>query len=175
MRPLAEVLLLVSVGTLWGQEPEPFDSAAVAAGRPAVRIGLLGFAARAGADVGGEGQAVVGVSLDVGHVVTERLRLRPSGEIGVLNGDNTYVANLEVLYRFTPDTDVAVPYVGTGIGLAGRANCATVQDCPAVWLQFVLGFELQLRDQLAWFLEYHPEDAFRRQRVFIGLTTRRGS
>jgi hypothetical protein len=36
-----------------------------------------------------------------------------------------------------------------------------------------LGFELRLREGLAWLLECRPEDALRRHRIFIGLTTRR--
>lgn len=39
----------------------------------------------------------------------------------------------------------------------------------------VLGFYLQLRDQISWLLECHGEDAIRRHRLFIGLTPRRGS
>jgi len=50
-----------------------------------------------------------------------------------------------------------------------------IDDCPAFWAQFVLGFELKLRNQINWLLEYHAEDAFRRHRVFVGLTTRRGN
>lgn len=175
MRPLIGLLLLVTAGASWAQEPDASDSVAVGPGAPAFEIGLFGFGARGGVDFEDDGQAVFGVTLDAGHVFTERLRLRPSGELGVLNGANTYVANLEALYRFTPDTEVAVPYVGAGVGLAGRGDCAVAPGCPAVWLQFALGFELWLREGIAWTLEYHPEDAFRRQRVFIGLTTRRRS
>ena len=136
-------------------------------------IGLYGFAARGGVDFEGSGQAIVSVALDAGHLFTDRLRLRPSGELGFLSGDNTYLASFEVLYRFTPDRDVAVPYLGAGLGVWGREACDTDDSCPGLWLQFVLGFEIRLRDGLAWMVEYHPVDAFRRHRVLVGLTTRR--
>jgi hypothetical protein len=142
-------------------------------GRP-FQLGLFGFSARAGVDFEGQGQAIAGVALDLGDLYTDRLRLRPSAELGFGWGDNTYVANIEVVYRFTADSVVAVPYVGGGAALSGQEGCASVDDCPRVWAQFVLGFELRLRNQINWLLEYHAEDAFRRHRLFIGLTTRRG-
>jgi hypothetical protein len=138
------------------------------------QLGLYGFAARAGVDFEGQGQAVASVTLDLGDIYTDRLRLRPSAELGFGWGDNTYVANLETVYRFTGDTEVAVPYVGGGIALSGQEGCGSSDECPALWVQFVLGFELQLRNQMNWLLEYHAEDAFGRHRIFIGLTTRRG-
>jgi hypothetical protein len=144
---------------------------------PSSAIGLYGFSARGGVDFEGSGQAVVSVALDAGHLFTDRLRLRPSAEIGFLGGDvpdNTYLANLEVVYRIVGDREVAVPYVGTGLGIFGRDDCGADDACPGVWLQFVLGFEVGLRDGIAWVLEYHPVDAFRRQRILVGLTTRRG-
>jgi hypothetical protein len=141
---------------------------------PATAIGLYGFSARGGVDFEGSGQAVASVALDAGHVLTDRLRIRPSGEIGFLGGDNTYLANLEVVYRITADREVAVPYLGTGIGVFGRDACGADDGCPGLWLQFVLGFEVRLRDGIAWMIEYHPVDAFRRHRVMVGLTTRRG-
>ena len=139
------------------------------------RLGLYGFAARGGVDFEGEKQALVSVALDLGDLYTDRLRLRPSGELGFAAGANTYVANVEVVYRFTADTVIAVPYVAGGVGVFGREACDPDPDCPAVWAQFALGFELKLRAQFNWLLEYHAEDAFRRHRLFLGLTTRRGS
>jgi hypothetical protein len=41
-------------------------------------------------------------------------------------------------------------------------------------VQFALGFEIRIRDRIAWLVEYHPLDALRRQRILIGFTTRRG-
>lgn len=180
MRLLAGLLMISvltgAVRSTFAQEPSAVDSAVAVEPGPtsSIQVGLYGFSARGGVDVEGDGQALVSVALDIGSLFVDRLRMRPSGEIGVLNGDNTYVANLELVYRFTSDADAAVPYIGTGIGLAGRGACATDPNCPALWVQFALGFELRVRDRLSWLLEYHPEDAFRRQRMFIGLTTRRG-
>ena len=139
------------------------------------QLGLYGFSARAGVDFEGEGQAVASFAVDMGNLYTDRLRLRPSAELGFGWGDNTYVANLEVVYRFTADTEIAVPYVGGGVALSRQEECGLIDDCPAFWAQFVLGFELKLRNQINWLLEYHAEDAFRRHRVFVGLTTRRGN
>jgi hypothetical protein len=138
------------------------------------QLGIFGFAARAGVDFEGQGQALASFALDMGDLYTDRLRLRPSAELGFGWGDNTYVANVEVVYRFTADTVVAVPYVGGGVALSGQEGCGAIDDCPSVWAQFVLGFELKLRNRINWLLEYHAEDAFRRHRLFVGLTTRRG-
>lgn len=140
---------------------------------PAVRIGLLGFGARLGLDVDDDAHGVVGYTLDLGHLYTDRLRLRPSVEIGIQSGVNNFVGSAELLYRFTPDREVAIPYVGVGFALAGSTGCASNPDCPSLWLQFALGFEIHLRDQFNWLLEYHAEDALRRHRLFVGLTTRR--
>jgi len=175
MRLLAALLLALVAGPALAQEPTATGAgAADAASEPVVRLGVFGFSARGGVDFEGAGQALVSVALDVGRVLSDRLRIRASGEIGLLNGENTYVGNIEMVYRFTSERRVVVPYLGTGVGLAGRGACAVDPDCPALWLQFVLGFEVRFRDQIAWLVEYHPEDAFRRQRVFIGFTTRRG-
>jgi hypothetical protein len=138
------------------------------------QLGLYGFAVRAGVDFEGQGQAVASFALDMGDLYTDRLRLRPSAELGFGWGDNTYVANAEVVYRFTADTAVAVPYIGGGAALSGQEGCGLIDDCPRFWAQFVLGFELRLRHQINWLLEYHAEDAFKRHRIFVGLTTRRG-
>lgn len=165
----ALVSLLIAV-PLAAQEPEPFTPESQA---PWARVGLFGFGARLGVDFEDDGQAVASVALDVGYVADPRLRVRLSGELGFLNSDNTYLANAELIYRFMPDSAGAIPYVGGGVGLFGRAECEADPDCPALWVQFVLGFELRLRDELNWMVEYHPEDAFRRHRVFVGLTTRR--
>jgi hypothetical protein len=127
-----------------------------------------------GVDLEGEAQMLAAVTLDFGHLLTERLRVRPSAEIGFLGGDNSYLANFELVYRFTGDRRLVVPYVGSGFGLRGRDACGTDPDCPNIWIQFVLGFDVRLRDRIGWTVEYHPADLLRRQRVLIGLTTRRG-
>jgi hypothetical protein len=138
------------------------------------KIGLFGFSSRFGWDFEEDGGSIVSVALDLGNLGTEQLRLRPSAEIGFADDVDTYVVNTEILYRFTPDTERAVPYVGLGLALAGRDQCDTFPDCPGVWLQFALGFELSLRDNLSWLLEYHAEDAISRHRLFVGLASRRG-
>ncbi|MDH3456444.1 MAG: hypothetical protein OER90_06340 [Gemmatimonadota bacterium] len=143
-------------------------------GRFTSALGLHGFGAMVGVDFEDEAQMLGAVTLDFGHLLTERLRVRPSVEIGFLGGDNTYLANFELIYRVTDDQRLVVPYLGTGLGLRGRDACGSDPDCPTIWIQFVLGFDVRLRDRIGWTLEYHPADLFRRQRVLIGLTTRRG-
>ena len=170
---LVGILFLVS-GSLYGQE-EVVGEKPLEERMEWVRFGLLGFGMRVGADLEGGGQAVGGGALDLGHVYSERFRIRLVGELGFDPGPNTYVGSIELLYRFTPDTAPAIPYVGTGIGIAGAEDCGANPDCPNVWWQFALGFELPMRDGFSWFIEYHPQDALRRHRIFVGLsTTRRG-
>jgi len=168
--PTAGLMLVLAVPQLRAQEqPEPTGSTRSTA------IGLYGFSAIGGVDLEGDGQAIAAVAIDGGHLFTKRLRIRPSGEIGFLGSDNTYLLNFELLYRFTDDSQLAVPYVGTGLGLHGRDECGSDPGCPGVWLQFVLGFDMRIRQNISWLLEYHPANAFRRHRLMIGLTTRRGS
>ncbi len=139
------------------------------------RIGLFGFGVRGGVDVRRTSQLVLGATLDVGDLFSNRVRLRPSGEIGIFNGPNTYVVNLETLWRFTDDDDVATPYVGLGFGVAGREDCGTDPNCPDLWFNMVFGFELRYRSTFNWLLEYHGMDRIRRNRLYIGFTTRRGN
>ena len=139
------------------------------------RIGLFGFGVRGGIELRREGQFVLGSTLDIGNVVSNRLRLRPSAEVGVFNGPNTYVGNFEALWRFTDDEVAATPYVGTGIGVAGREECGQDPQCPDVWVNFVFGFELHYRSTFNWLIEYHGMDAMRLHRIYVGLTTRRGN
>ena len=179
MRIAPALVSLLLAAPLAAQEPEqePFDPEAAQEETrvPWAKVGLFGFGARLGVDFEGEGQAVAGVALDLGYVADERLRVRLSGELGFLNIDNTYVTSLELIYRFMPDSAKAIPYLGAGVGLFGRAACDADPECPELWLQFALGFEMRLRDGMNWLIEYHPQNALRRHRVFIGLTTRRGS
>jgi hypothetical protein len=173
MRYLLALALVAMAAPLPAQEfGEPFDAPAA---EPKAKLGIFGFGVRMGVDFEGEGQLVASTALDLGYVLSSRLRLRGSADIGIFGGDNTYVGNLELVFRILPDTSLAVPYAGLGVGLFGRAECEPDPECPSVWAQFVLGFEVRLRDEVNWLVEYHPQDAFRRQRVLIGLTTRRRS
>lgn len=137
------------------------------------RLGLLGFGTRAGIDFEGDDQFVLGVALDLGDLGTPRVRLRPSAELGVGGDVDTYVFNIESVFRFTDDVELAVPYVGLGLGIFGREHCAAAPDCPDAWVNALLGFELRFRPTFNWLLEYHGLDALRRNRIYIGLTTRR--
>ena len=139
-----------------------------------IRVGLFGFSSRVGVDFKGPTQPIVSLAVDVADLYTDRLRVRPSAEIGFGNGTDTYVANVEVMYRFAGDSERAIPYVGLGLGLYGQPGCGPAPDCPKIWPQVVLGFEIRYTARMSWLLEYHGEDAFRRHRFFIGLATRRG-
>jgi hypothetical protein len=139
------------------------------------RIGLFGFGVRGGVDFRRSGQLVLGSTLDLGDLFSDRLRLRPSAEIGVFNGPNSYVGSFEALWRFTDDEEVATPYIGLGFGVAGRDGCGTDPQCPDLWFNTAFGFELHYRSTFNWLLEYHGMDRMRRHRLFIGLTTRRGN
>jgi hypothetical protein len=144
-------------------------------GHGGTRIGLFGFGVRGGVDLRASSQLVLGGTLDIGDLFSNRVRLRPSAEIGVFNGPNTYVANMEALWRFTDDEEVATPYIGLGLGIAGREDCGTDPQCPDLWANLVFGFELHYRSTFNWLLEYHGMDALRHHRVYVGLTTRRGN
>ncbi|MFB3110923.1 MAG: hypothetical protein ACE10G_02710 [Gemmatimonadales bacterium] len=139
-----------------------------------IKIGFYGFGTRLGWDLE-DGGAIISITLDLGNLGSDQVRLRPSAEIGFTEDVDTYVVSAELIYRFTPDTEKAIPYVGLGLALAGRDNCSrTAASCPELWLQFVLGFEVEFRSSMNWLLEYHAEDALNRHRLFFGLTTRRG-
>jgi hypothetical protein len=145
------------------------------AGEPGTRLGLFGFGVRGGVDVSGRSQVVLGVTLDAGNLVSDRFRIRPSGEIGVFNGLNTYVGSVEALYRFTGDAQPVTPYAGGGLSVAGHDRCGAYTDCPSLWLDIVVGFEIRYRSTFNWLLEYHAMDGFAHNRLYAGLTTRRGS
>ena len=170
------VLLVVGIvpsGKLTAQDFAPPETGQATEGSK-IQIGLYGFSTRLGWDFGSDGDGVVSFALDLGNLGSSQVRLRPSAEIGFAGGVDTYVVSAEVLYRFTPDTEKAVPYVGIGLGIAGRDNCEFTLGCPEPWLQFALGFELTFRDNMNWVFEYHGEDALSRHRLFFGLTSRRG-
>ena len=170
---LAAVVKLVPTGADAQEFTPPDAEEQAATGNGGLNLGLYGFSMRMGLDLEGDAQPLVSLALDMGDVLTRRLRLRPSAEIGFGDAVDTYVVNAEIMFRFTDDTEAAVPYVGGGLGVAGRDNCALAPECPEVWLQFALGFEIRIRESLNWLLEYHAEDGLQRHRLFIGLSTRR--
>jgi hypothetical protein len=139
------------------------------------RIGLLGFGVRGGADFAGDGSAVFGIAIDAGNLFVNRLRLRPSAEIGFLNGSNTYVASFEGVYRLGGDNEAVIPYLGAGVAIAGHTECDADAECPGVWINTVLGIEVRYRSTFNWLIEYHALDGFQRNRVYLGFTTRRGN
>jgi hypothetical protein len=164
-------LSLLGVTNVRAQQFQPPKNA----GHGGTRIGLFGFGLRGGIDFRRSKQLVLGGTLDLGDLFTNRVRLRPSAEIGVFNGRNTYVGSFEALWRFTDDEEVATPYIGLGFGVAGRDGCSADPQCPDLWLNAVFGFELHYRSTFNWLLEYHGMDQMRRHRLYIGLTTRRGN
>lgn len=164
------LLLLALVRPAGAQDFAPPEEDA---GPTAIKFGVFGFGARLGVDFRGTNQLIVSSTLDVADLYSERVRLRPSLEIGVGGGIDTYVFNTEAIYRFADDAERAIPYVGFGLGIYGQTACDVAPNCPRIWPQFVLGFELRFRDSFNWLLEYHGEDALRRHRFLIGLATRR--
>ena len=171
-------LWLMAIGaTLAAQlAAQEFHPPPVQRGRPnGTRLGLFGFGVRSGVDFKGNGEFVLGVALDAGNLFVNRLRLRPSVELGVLSGTDTYVGSLELLYHFADDDQAALPYAGTGVAVAGHAACAADPNCPGLWLNIVVGIEVRFRSTFNWLLEYHALDAFQRSRLYLGLTTRRGN
>jgi hypothetical protein len=139
------------------------------------RIGVFGFGVRGGLDLKSDGQFILGTTLDMGDLFTDRLRLRPSFDLGVFNGASTYSGSFDTLWRFTRDEEVATPYVGVGFSVAGHQGCGDDPQCPDFWLNLTFGFELRYRSTFNWLLEYRALDALNHHRVFIGLTTRRGN
>ena len=79
------------------------------------------------------------------------------------------------MYRFTGDEESVTPYAGFGFSFAGHDACGSDPDCPALWANALLGFELHYRSTFNWLLEFHGMDMFRHSRVHLGLTTRRGN
>ena len=172
MRGVAIALLgLLAAGRAAAQEFVPPKNPS----HSGTRIGLFGFGVRGGVDLRGDGQLVLGTTLDVGDLFSSRVRLRPSAEIGVFNGPNTYVGSFDALWRFTEDEEVATPYIGLGFSIASRTDCSADPQCPDLWINFTFGFELRYRSTFNWLLEYRAMDAFDRHRIFVGLTTRRGN
>ena len=166
------LLLLLAAPPLAAQDFRPPDEEKPPS---SIKVGITGFGARAGVDFSGANQLISSIAIDVADLYSDRVRVRPSGEIGIGGGVDTYLANLDVMYRFMGDAERAVPYVGFGVGLFGQnPGCGPDPGCPRLWPQFTLGFELNFRPGINWLLEYRGENALRRHRFFIGLSTRRG-
>ena len=170
---LAAVLAVAAPPRLAAQQFHP-PAVRPDAGR-GTRIGLFGFGARGGIDVAHQSQLVVGVTLDAGDLWTDRLRIRPSGEIGMFNGANSYVGSLEALYRLSGDEEMATPYVGGGFSFAGHDACGSDRECPDLWANIAVGLEVHFRSTFNWLLEYHALAGFNHNRLYMGLTTRRGN
>lgn len=177
--PLMAVLIWCAASLLPGPPSLPaqqFQPPDLADGHErGTRFGLFGFGVRGGVDFRDAGQLVFGTTLDLGQLFTARLRLRPSAEISVFNGPNRYVGSFEALFYFTGESSLAIPYAGVGLSVAGRDACGSGPDCPDLWANLALGFELRFRPAFNWLLEYHGMDAMQRHRIYIGLTTRRGN
>ena len=145
MRRAWLVGLLLAGGTplLGAQEfhPPPVQRS----GDHGTRLGLFGFGVRGGVDVSGSKQMVFGFTLDAGHLFGPRFRIRPSGEIGVFNGVNSYTGSLEGLYRFTADDQTVTPYAGGGFSIVGHDACGADPECPDLWANLVVGLELHYR------------------------------
>jgi hypothetical protein len=136
------------------------------------RFGLYGFGMRGGLDLTGPSRLVLGATLDLGNLFSDRLRPRALAEVGI-DGQDDYVGSGEVLYRFAGDAEPTVPYLGGGVSLAGHDNCGADRHCPDLWVNLVFGFERRFRSTFNWVLEYHAMDRLRRHRFYLGLTTRR--
>lgn len=167
------LLTLVTATPLAAQEfhPPPVRRSS----EQSTRLGLFGFGVRGGIDLSGKTQLVFGATLDAGNLVTNRFRLRPAVELGVFNGANTYVGSFEALYRFTADDHAVTPYAGGGFSIAGHDACGADRACPDLWVNVAVGLEIHYRSTFNWLLEYHAMDAFRHNRLYAGLTTRRGN
>src|SRR5258706_10530961 len=125
------------------------------------RFGLFGFGVRGGVDFRRSSQLVLGSTLDIGDLFSNRLRLRPSAEIGVFHGPNTYVGNFELLWRFTNDEEVATPYIGAGLGVAGRGGGGTDPHCPRLLPHTAFGVALRYPSTLNLILQYPRTDPVR--------------
>ncbi len=129
----------------------------------AVLVGVLGFSTRFGAQVTQDGQAILGSTVDLAQLWSPRVRLRPSAEVGFGQPDRSLGVNVEIVFRFQPETAPAIPYVGTGVGYYDDGAVERV------WPTFLLGFELPYQRGLRWLVEYHALDGLRRSRFLVGL------
>lgn len=139
-----------------------------AAGPAGLRLDLLAFSTRGGAQVNKDQQFVLGSTLDVVQLGTPQARVRGSFEVGFGRPTTSLAVSAEVVYRLQPDNAPAIPYVGLGVGYYDDSAVKKM------WPTVVMGFELRFRRSMNWLLEYHALDGLRRSRFLIGLATRPG-
>jgi len=132
------------------------------------RIDILGFSTRAGFQVNGGGQALLGSTVDLIQLGIPQVRGRTSFEVGFGRPSTSIGVNEEVIYRFLADTASAIPYMGLGVGYMDD------NVVKRIWPTVAIGFELPFRRNMNWLIEYHALDALRRSRFFVGLATRGG-
>ena len=137
-------------------------------------IGVDGFSTRLGLEFAGDQQGVLGATVDLGYLGSERLRLRPFGEVGFGNDSDSYVFGTDLILRLTSEREIAIPYFGLGIGVFASEACGELPDCPEIWPILTLGFDVRVQSQINWLIEYRSEDSFGRHRIFVGLATRTG-
>ena len=140
-----------------------------------VRVDLIGFSTRVGADLSHGGSLVLGSAFDVAELWSPQVRLRPSFEFSAAGSARSLHVAAEVIYRFQPDRAPAIPYAGIGVGyFVQDSSSASNGKERRVWLNLVMGFELAFRPSFNWLLEYHALDRLGRHRFLIGLSTRGG-
>jgi hypothetical protein len=140
-----------------------------------LRVDLIGFSTRVGAEVRRGGSLVLGSAFDVAELWSPQVRLRPSFEFNAAGSARSLHVAAEVVYRFQPDRAAAIPYAGIGVGyFAQDSTSASHGRERRVWLNFVMGFELAFRPSFNWLLEYHALDRLGRHRFLVGLSTRGG-
>ena len=132
-----------------------------------LRIDLIGFSTRVGADLKSGGSLVLGSTFDVAELWSPNVRLRPSFEFSGAGSTTAEHIAVEVIYRFQPDQAEAIPYLGVGVGYFHVEN-----GSEKTWPTIVMGFELHFRPSFNWLLEYHALDRLDRHRFLIGLATR---
>jgi hypothetical protein len=150
------------------QEFQPPESRA-SSGTGGVRVDLIGFSTRVGADLSSGGSLVLGSAVDIAELWSPQVRLRPSFEFSGAGTTTALHVALEVVYRFQPDRAPAIPYVGLGAGYFSQASAGR----QAIWPTFLMGFELGFRPSFNWLFEYHSLDRLGRHRFLVGLATRR--
>jgi hypothetical protein len=168
--------LLLAAHRLDAQEfipPDRRPGAPPAANEPAdgsdgLRLDLLAFSTRGGAQVNKDQQFVLGSTLDIVQLWTPQARIRGAFEVGFGSPATSLAASAEIIYRLQPDHAPAIPYVGLGVGYYDDSAVSKV------WPTVVMGFELKFRRSMNWLLEYHALDGLRRSRFLIGLATRPG-
>ena len=137
-------------------------------------IGVDGFSTRLGFEFSGDRQGVLGGTIDLGYLGSERLRLRPFGEVGFGNENDSYVVGTDLILRLTSEREIAIPYFGLGFGVFGSESCGELPNCPEIWPILTLGFDVRVQSRINWLIEYRSEDSFGRHRIFVGLATRSG-